>query len=258
MNRGLGYTVPKPDSRDYSASRLIDGYGEAEPRGYADNSWQTVEVLDQYSLGSCVLNGIMEQIRALTMKERGLPDSPKGLPSLGSRLSSYYFTRVVEGEENQDNGCDPRTAMKSICKRGILPEADWPYDIAKFAQCPPDLVLRNSYDQRAFEYSWIQTLGRTKIDDVKLLLDAGYQIGIGGQIGDEYGEWKPGEAPLTIPVNPYGGHYRVLEGYVGDVFRELGSWGTGLGDNGRVEISAEYLAWTGTSTLLVIRRAPVI
>jgi hypothetical protein len=197
----------------------------------------------------------MEQIRALTVKEN---PSVRTVPPLGSRLAAYYFTRVEEGEENEDTGCNPRTAMKAISKRGILPEAEWPYDIEKFAQCPSDMVLRNSYDQRAFEYSWVQTTGRTRINDVKLLLDAGYQIGIGGQIGDEYGEWKRGDAPLGIPANPYGGHFRVLEGYNGDVFRELGSWGTGLGDDGRVEISAAYLAWSGTSTLIVIRRAPVI
>jgi hypothetical protein len=198
------------------------------------------------------MNGIAQLIRADNARRYG------GAPTLCSRLAAYYYTRVLQGDEEHDEGCDPRTAMKAYQKFGVCAEIYWPYIESMYRQCPSGEALRNSHDQRAYEYAWVQTGGSTRINDVKLLLDAGFQVGIGGGIGAEYGDWKLGDSPLGPPNKTLGGHFRVLEGYAGDVFSELGSWGTTLGDNGRVLISSDYIAWGGTTSLLVIRRAPEI
>jgi hypothetical protein len=248
--RGLGYRVPVPDLRDRSTERL--GLKAATPIGHADNRWQIVDILDQGSLGSCVLNAIMQMVRADQVKRL-----PQSSPPLGSRLAGYYFARVTAGEEEQDGGCDPRTAMTALRKWGICPEVDWPYDEEKFADCPSSIALHNCYDQRAYDYYWIMSSGAQKVIDVELALDAGYLVFVGGPIDADYGKWKPGNEPLGPVTAPIGGHARVYWGYDGKRKHEVGSWGDDLGDHGSVDSGDDHIIETVTS-LMVIRKAPVV
>jgi len=180
-----------------------------------------------------------------------------------SRLFGYRNTLSLAGDGLNDVGSDPRTAMKAINRWGICREDLWPYDVDHWKRWPGsgDRAIQAAYDYARttrWEYAWITSTGAQRVTDVKLALDAGFQVGDGGAIGDEYGAWKPGDRPLEPPTIVTGHHARVIEGYTGDVFRELGSWGTSLGDDGRVEISADYVASPAMSSLLIIRKAPVL
>jgi len=260
MIRATGYRTPKPDKRDHEWPLARLGLKATSPIGHADNSWQTVEVLDQGPLGSCVWHMIAQLVRAEAVKA-GIP-----IPVLVSRLFGYRATLSLAGDARGgyvDAGCDPRTAAKALNRVGICKESLWPYDVAHWKEIPRtgDRAFRAAYDYALatrWEFYWILSTGAQKVIDVKLALDAGYQVGRGGLIGDEYGNWKPGDKPLDPPTKPAGGHATVLEAYTGDRIRDLGSWSRTLGDNGRVEVSSDYIESPMTEILMVFRKAPVV
>ena len=256
MIRATGYIVPKPDERDYQIQRLFSAKKiTATPKGSADLSWQVIDVLDQGSLGSCTLNGITQMVRM-----RAMADSLDRSTPLGSRLFAYFNTRALDGEDNinEDTGADPRTAMKAINEYGLPPEMDWPYDIAKFKKLPANRAFRSAYDASGkltkWEFYWITGSLDEKVEAAQLALDAGYAIGIGTAIGEEYGDWHKGDAPLGPPKEIAGYHFEVLDGYKGEIFRSLGSWSSGFGDNGRVEMTSDYVGSYLTSSMLVIEK----
>jgi len=256
MNRKTGYLAPPTDSRDWSIDKLFAAVKVPnKATGSADLGWQVVDVLDQGDLGSCTLNGITQLIR---MRERVA--NPGAVPELGSRLFSYYHTRYLSGYPvNKDTGANPRTAMKAVQKWGLPREQYWPYRIEQFDLAPSPSAYRAAYDQRApYQYYWIQSGGVDRVEEVKLALDSGYGVGIGAVIGSEYRKWKAGDEPLGPPSDNTGGHFMTLIGYEGDVFACLGSWGEDVADHGVWLFSADYIAWSGTTSLLVIERSPVL
>jgi len=260
MNRGLGYLHPDPKllAKRWPITHERLALAATSPAGYANNAWQTVGVLDQWSLGTCVENGYMELIRANSKKL--FPDT---IPALGSRLMAYLIAQIASGQTDPiiDNGLDPLIGIDALKRHGVCAEKDWPYtDGAGWNKWPKDLArrFRDAYDMHDLEAFFVQTTGARRVDDVKILLDRGYQVGIGGNIGQEYRTWKKGDKPLDPPTISIGGHFRVIEGYDGDIFSELGSWGADSADNGRWLISADYVASPRTSTLMVIKKALVI
>jgi hypothetical protein len=234
---------------------------DKRPKGHADNRWMIDSVLDQGHLGSCVWNMITQMIRG---------DARRTLPAgtilqLGSRLFGYFNTLILQGMGVVDMGCYPDVAMRAAKTFGICAESVWKYDTARFAETPPSLAYHDSFDQRGpYDDYWIVSSGVRKVDEVKIALDEGFLVGICGPVGPEYMHWKAGDAPLKPPANynpydpEYGGHARVLTHYDGDVIGEIGSWSEDFGDGGYVENDASLIEWPYTSTLLVLRKTPVV
>jgi hypothetical protein len=260
MIRATGYRTPKPDKRDQEWPLARLGLKAKSPIGKASCAWQTVCVLDQLNLGACVLNADADLIRSEAVK------AGEKNPPLVARIFSYLNTLSLAGDAEHgytDVGCDPRTAVKSFNRYGICDEKLWPYDVARWTKYPrtADRAFRKAIDyarSNRWEFYWILSTGSARVDEVKLALDAGFKVFRGGLIGDDYGTWRPGDKPLDPPIKPAGGHATVLEAYDGDVIDDLGSWGTKLGDNGRVKVSADYIASPMTEVLMVLRKAPVI
>lgn len=258
--RGLGYLHPDPNllAKRWPISHERLALRAAAPTGHADNAWQTVEVIDQGGLGTCVENAWLELIRANS--EKLFPDST---PVLGSRLMAYLCAQIFSGQTDPiiDNGLDPLLAVDALKKHGVCAEHDWPYtDGANWNDWPKDLArrFRDAYDMHDLEAFFVQSTGARRVDDVKILLDQGYQVFIGGDVGPEFWTWKPGDKPLDPPTTSRGGHAQVIEAYGMDVFKILNSWGNDFGANGRIAYSADYIASPRITTLGVIKKAQVI
>ncbi len=90
------------------------------------------ECYDQSDLGSCTANAIAGNLQYLGF------ENP-------SRLFIYYNELAVEdvsGAPIADTGADAADGCTNLEKIGVCPEEDWPYDITKFNQKPP----QNAYD----------------------------------------------------------------------------------------------------------------
>jgi C1A family cysteine protease len=123
---------------------------------YDDNSFETrcspnctsVEVIDtntnidlrdicphvysQGQLGSCSANAVAGLFECDEIKQ-GLKH-----PFTPSRLFIYYNERLIQGTTNQDSGARVSVSVKAVVDYGVCPEHEWPYDIAKFKDTPPD------------------------------------------------------------------------------------------------------------------------
>ena len=61
-----------------------------------------------------------------------------------SRLFIYYNERVIEHTVQTDSGAMIRDGIKSVAKKGVCPEDDWPYDISKFTHKPSAKAYQGS------------------------------------------------------------------------------------------------------------------
>jgi C1A family cysteine protease len=78
-------------------------------------------VYDQGHLGSCTANAIAGAVQFDRRKAKLKPDF------VPSRLFIYYNERVIEHSIHYDAGAQLRDGIKSVAKKGVCPEKEWPY-----------------------------------------------------------------------------------------------------------------------------------
>jgi hypothetical protein len=65
---------------------------------------------------------------------------------------------VIEGTVSTDSGAQIRGGIKTVAKQGACPEADWPYDIARFAVRRPQVDYTEALqDARSATAGWCRT-----------------------------------------------------------------------------------------------------
>jgi C1A family cysteine protease len=200
------------------------------------------DTLNQSSLGACVFNACANNTRFLQGKE--------GLPIfLPSRLYSYWNTRKSEGTEGYDAGAVIADAIKSLNVDGFCPEEDWPYDISKFTQKPPDKAYEDAKNHHAVQYMSVLQ----DINQMKGCLSSGYPILIGISVYESFESAevaKTGMVPLPASNEQVlGGHCMLLYGYSDDMqrWKVLNSWGDDWGDKGTCYLPYSYLLDGGLS-----------
>src|SRR6059036_708145 len=124
-----GWIPDIPDQRDLLYAAPPAFLRALPPR--VDLRAQCPPVYDQGQLGSCTANAIGGAIQFDEMKQK-LPN-----PFAPSRLFIYYNERDIEGTVASDSGAMIRDGIKSVNTLGACPENEWPYDITKFTQKPP-------------------------------------------------------------------------------------------------------------------------
>jgi C1A family cysteine protease len=155
-----------------------------------------------------------------------------------SPLFLYYQERVLEGTVNIDNGAEIRDGMKVLNQMGIPPETDWPYDISKFTQKPPDQATADAAGFKIASYHSLSGL-----DEVKTCLASNNGVVLGFTV---YSSFESAEVATTgvMPVpapgeEVLGGHAVFAVGYKDDASLAGGgrlivknSWGSSWGDQG--------------------------
>jgi C1A family cysteine protease len=129
-----GWVRDNPDHRDriYNYEKPLTPTGVTLPKKFSLRS-KFPKVFDQLELGSCTANAIVGILMAAGMKQ--------GEAELMlSRLFLYYEERVIEGTVSSDSGAMIRDGIKVVAKEGAPPEHDWPYDIQRFAEKPPQIA----------------------------------------------------------------------------------------------------------------------
>ena len=94
-----------------------------------------------------------------------------------SRLQIYWQTRTIEGDVDQDGGAETRDMMKELASFGAAPEADWPYDPARFRSAPPIVALNAALEKRLGLYTRLADR-----DDMLACLAAGRPFVLGFEV----------------------------------------------------------------------------
>lgn len=230
-----GWSPDLPDGRDMMYAAPFEQLAALPDK--VDLRDKCPEVYDQGQLGSCTANAIGAAHEFDQMKE-GQPN-----PFVPSRLFIYYNERVMEGTVETDSGAQIRDGVKSIAKRGVCPEASWPYDINKFRDKPPKPAYTEALDNQAIRYLRLtQTLNQ-----LKGCLAAGFPFVFGFGVYESF-ETQDVATNGHVPMpraneDLLGGHAVLAVGYDEDKqwFIVRNSWGSGWGMDGYFTMPYAYL-----------------
>jgi len=232
---GYGWLRDLPDARDFSYAAPLGRFRLGLPPAI-DLRGGCPKAYDQGQLGSCTANGIAGAIEFDQRKLGNKVFTP-------SRLFIYYNERVIEGTVSQDSGAQVRDGIKSVVTLGAPPEADWPYDIARFALAPPAKAFAEAKLDLVSSYARVAQ----NLSQMQGCLAEGYPFVFGFTVYESFESAavaKTGTVPMPRSAERVvGGHCVVAVGY-SDARRTFiirNSWGSGWGRQGYGTMPYEYL-----------------
>lgn len=231
-----GWIADTPDQRDHLYSAPVTWLAKLPPEVDL-RARCPATIYDQGQLGSCTGNAIACAIQFDRRKQKLRPDF------VPSRLFIYYNERDMEGSIASDSGAQIRDGIKTVAKLGDCPEAEWPYDIAKFADRPPARCYRDAVKYKAVQY---QRVAQT-LNQMKGCLASGYPFVFGFSVYERFEApqvAKTGIAPMPAPgEKQLGGHAVLAVGYDDKQQRFIvrNSWGPKWGMRGYFTMPYAYL-----------------
>jgi C1A family cysteine protease len=232
--QGYGWNPDLPDGRDllYAAPPEVVSALPSQ----VDLRPQCPPVYDQGQLGSCTANAIAAALEFDQLKEGEQASTP-------SRLFIYYNERAMEGTVGSDAGAQIRDGVKSVNQQGAPPETDWPYDITKFAEKPPQQAYTDAAQHESILYQRLTpTLGQ-----LKGCLASGFPFVLGIVVYESFESQQvaaTGQAQLPqAGEKQIGGHAVMAVGYDESEQRFIirNSWGNGWGMAGYFTLPYPYL-----------------
>lgn len=237
-----GWIPDLPDQRDLPYAAPFE-FGVALPKS-VDLRSGCPPVYDQGNLGSCTANAIAA---AIEFDRRKQNLSPLFTPS---RLFIYYNERSMEGTVNSDSGAQIRDGIKSVGSQGVCPEPEWPYDITKFEQPPPEGCYQDAMHYKAITYQRLVN----RLDQMRGCLASGYPFVFGITVYESFESQavaQSGEVPMPAPDEKVcGGHAVLAVGYDDgkQCFIVRNSWGENWGMQGYFMLPYAYLTQRGLSS----------
>ena len=238
INRKYGWAPDLPDHRDHLFSAPQPVLAKLPPK--KDLRSGCPPVYDQGQLGSCTANAISGAIQFEQKKQKVRIFAP-------SRLFIYYNERDMEGTVNSDAGAQIRDGVKSVANLGVCPEAEWPYDINKFANKPTPKCYTDAKKCQAVGY---QRLDSTNLNQLKGCIASGFPFVFGFTVYDAFESQEVAKTGILNMPGPkekvQGGHAVLAVGYndATQRFNVRNSWGKDWGIKGYFTIPYTYLTTT--------------
>jgi C1A family cysteine protease len=231
----FGWVPDIPDQRDFLYAAPIANVGALPASADLRPNCPKV-VYDQGQLGSCTANAIAGALEFDQIKQSLKEFTP-------SRLFIYYNERVIEHTVGTDSGAQIRDGIKSVGKIGAPPETDWPYDITKFADKPPDPAFQDAPLGKAVQYQRVPQV----LNQMKGCLASGYPFVLGFTVYESFESDQvatTGVVPMPGPKEQVlGGHAVLAVGYddASQRFIVRNSWGPGWGMAGYFTMPYAYV-----------------
>ena len=176
---------------------------------------------NQGTIGSCSSNVICNQI--MSLKDYSDNEYP-------SRLSQYYNSRELTGNEAFDEGCTYRDAYRALAKFGFTDENLWYYDISKNAEKPTQEAYDKANKTLVKRYqSLIPSLYA-----IQYVISHNLPVAFGCIIYDNF---KDLDGNFVVPYpagKALGGHALCIISYCNEtkLSKVLNSWGVDFGVKG--------------------------
>lgn len=232
--KGYGWNPDIPDGRDLMYAAPPQVVTQLPPS--ADLRDGCPPVYDQGQLGSCTANAIAGALEFDQIKQKESAFTP-------SRLFIYYNERAIEGTVDSDSGAQIRDGVKSVNQQGAPPETDWPYDITKFTDKPPQQAFDDAGQHKSILY---QRLTRT-LPQLQGCLAEGYPFVCGIVVYASFeGQDVASSGQVPLPKSgeqQIGGHAVLAVGYDESQQRFImrNSWGPSWGMSGYFTLPYPYL-----------------
>lgn len=224
----LNYNIKSPKNK-------ISGLGKetnALSKKVVDLRPQFQEIYDQGQLGSCTAFSMAKGLREFLLKKSG------NWTKL-SALEFYYKEREADGDVAGDNGSQMDTGMNVLMNHGVALDADWPYDVSKFAVEPPAAVQAKASTYKIGCIGQLDTL-----EKVKAVVDAGYPVAFGTKVPTSF--MRPSATGMIADPKSSdqieGGHAILVVGY-DDTKKAVimrNSWSTSWGLKGYAYLPYTY------------------
>ncbi|HEX4373016.1 MAG TPA: C1 family peptidase, partial [Puia sp.] len=201
---GMGWVADRPDQRDlfYATPPAVSTTLPAA----TDMRKKCPPVYNQECLGSCTANAIAGAIEFEQIRQN------KKSAFMPSRLFIYYNERAMEGTVSSDSGAQIRDGIKSVAKKGVCTEEEWPYTIGtckvtgsdsngepiydtgtKFKQKPTAACYKDALKYEVLQYQRLQNV----LPQLKGCLAEGYAFVLGFTVYSSfYNIGKNGMMPL--------------------------------------------------------------
>ena len=195
-----------------------------------------------------VVEAVVEQNKEILEQPVMIFETPKKpVMFTPSRLFIYYNERDMEGTVSTDSGAEIRDGMKSINSVGVCREVDWPYDISKFTEKPPESCYKEAEGLKSKKY----VRANTDLDHLKGYLQSGFPVIFGFVVFESFESdevAKTGKMPMPqSDETRLGGHAVLMCGYDDkqNCFIVRNSWGDEWGDNGYFYMPYEFVSTPG-------------
>lgn len=215
IGRKYGYRIDHPDIRDLAYRPAIARTEIVLPPS-VQLEGQLPACWDQGQLGCCTGEG---SVGALVFLH---PDK------MFSILDAYYNGRVIEGDEDQDNGAQIADVVSGLANVGVVSDSDWPFDINAFASPPEGL-------DKDISTKISQYLRVADLDDTKQCLAEGFPVIIGFSVYEYFESQEMVDGGILSLPKPneqlLGGHCVLVTGYNEETqrLRIRNSWGPDWG-----------------------------
>ena len=223
-----GWIKEEEDVRDLRFVPFVYEYLPKE----VNLSYMNPLVYDQGSLGSCVFNAEGSMFQGRLRKQ--------GQDFVPSRLFNYWNYRNEKNNINEDTGATMRDGIKMFVNYGVPPETEWPYDVKKFKDKPPEAAYKHALNHQAIEYRRIDQ----NLTAFKSCLAAGNTFVCGIMLYDSFMDSKNGIIPMPRRGEKlHGGHAIEICGY-NDKLKSFickNSWGKQWGMHGYFLLPYDYL-----------------
>jgi C1A family cysteine protease len=226
-----GWSPDLPDARDLLYAAPYEQITNLPAQ--TDLRAKCPPVYDQGQLGSCTGNAIAAAVEFI--------HQPQFTPS---RLFIYYNERAMEGATGSDSGAQIRDGIKSVATQGACPEAEWPYDITKFAVKPADKAYADALQTKATRYYRVVQ----DIAQMRGCLAEGFPFVFGFTVYDYFESAAMAKSGvLNIPSGAekvVGGHAVMAVGYddAAQMILVRNSWGAAWGLQGYFKMPYSYIA----------------
>jgi C1A family cysteine protease len=238
---GYGWKPDLPDIRDLSLSVAQEDLQNLPSS--VDLTSGFPAPYDQGQLGSCTANALAAAYE-FDLKKQGLTDFTP------SRLFIYYNERNMEGSVSEDAGAMIRDGAKSIGKLGVCPETEWPYNVKKFADVPPQKAFQDALSHTAIKYQRV----KRELPYLKSCLASGYPFVFGFTVYESFESDEVAKTGIVdLPKKTeqvLGGHAVIACGYdnASQRFRVRNSWGSGWAENGYFTMPYQYVTNHGLAS----------
>ena len=214
-------------------------------------------VIDQSTAGSCT--GCASKSGIELLSQRAINDGVWNGPLfMASALGIYACERIADSTLDQDAGASIADAAAAL-ERGVIPDADWPYDLSMLFVAPTVTAMADSLRVKLVDATAIDN----DHDTIRGCLAQGFPILIGVSVYDSFeaafqqGEHGDVPMPNTSTESLLGGHALLLVGYDDNKkqYTFKNSWGDAVGDGGYGTFPYAFIEdSTLTSELYELRR----
>lgn len=249
--------APNPKHADFT--------NQLKPKlnSYSIDSSITIElpertpISSQLGIGSCAANATADACE-LIMSDPVIQIS---------RLALYWGGRNYHNATDLDEGTYISYIFDFICRNGICPESEWPYDISKVFYQPPIEAFMIGSSNRLNSFYRINSFGSDRLDDIDSALHNNTPVVFGTGVDKAFTTYyrasEDDESTGLLPPNKILGYHAMV--IVGLRYREnhreykiRNSWGTLWGRFGYTWLHEDYITWNETSDLWVPSKMPLI